>query len=378
MGRRKHRSSAEYAFARGQQTAGRSKKRVVLSWVAVFSATLIVQNAAAEKVQEGFPVIVAERSAAKGVTLADLDSDGKQDVIVVTGEGYMVIGGDGKTWDGYPKVLRESTDKAKNNFNNAPAVCDVDGDGRLDVVLAGTNKHLYAVRADGAYLSGFPVKLDGEPKGAITCVPVKDTKAHELALVTDTGSLLQVSYRGGQARKVASVAAGAESGVAVSDLDGDGRMDYVLVGGDSRVRVINANGKVDSKVDYRMAYRVSGTPSLGDIDDDGQPEIVLASQDFKIHAVRLNGESVEGFPYETGYRLYGSAALADMDRDGVLDVVVGSGDRRVHVINGKGKSFDGFPAKVNGRISAEVAVGDLDFDGKPEIAAVTERGSIFV
>ncbi len=315
---------------------------------------------------------------AKGVTLADLDRDGELDIVAVTGEGFTVVGGDGKAWDGYPKVLRESADKAKNNFDNAPTVCDVDGDSRLEVVLAGSNQRLYAVRVDGSYLSGFPVVLDGEPKGAVACVPVKGNKANELALVTDAGSVLRVSYRGGKATRVGSVAAGAESGVAVSDLDGDGAMDYIVIGGDSRLAVFTAGGKKDSKLDYRMAFRVSGTPSVGDIDDDGQPEIVLASQDFKVHAVRLSGESLPGFPYATGYRLYGAAALADIDRDGVLDVVVGSGDRRLHVVNGKGESLPGFPAKVNGRIAAEVAVGDLDFDGKPEIAAVTERGSMYL
>lgn len=341
-------------------------------------AALFLPSIARAQIEKGFPVERSGRSMAKGVTLADLDRDGKLDIIAVSGEGFVVVGGDGKTWEGYPKVLRESTDKAQNNFDNAPTVCDVDGDSRLDIVLAGTNQQLYALRSDGSYLSGFPVALDGEPKGAVACVPVKGTNAHTLALVTEAGSVLQVGYSGGRAKRIGSVARGAESGVAVSDLDGDGEMEYVVVGGDSRLVVFSADGKKDPKLNYQMAFRVSGTPSLGDIDDDGQPEIVLASQDFKVHAVRLSGESLPGFPYATGYRLYGAAALADVDRDGVLDVVVGSGDRRLHVINGKGESFPGFPAKVNGRIAAEVAVGDIDFDGKPELATVTERGALYV
>ncbi|MEL6341184.1 MAG: FG-GAP-like repeat-containing protein [Myxococcota bacterium] len=327
---------------------------------------------------EGFPARANGRALAKGVTLADLDGDKKSEVIAAIGEGFTVVGADGKMWSGYPKVLRETKDTSTNHFDNAPTVCDVDGDGRLDIVLAGTNRRLYALRPDGTYLSGFPVSLDGEPKGAVSCSPRGSGKVHDLVLTTDNGSLLSIGSRGGKAKRLARIGKGAESGVAVSDLDGDGAMDYVVVGGDSQVYVVKNNGKIDPKVTYRMDFRVSGTPSLGDIDDDGRAEIVLASQDFKIHAIRLDGTAVEGFPYSTGYRLYGGAALVDVNRDGVLDVVVGSGDRKVHAVSGDGKTLKGFPTKIDGRISAEITAGDVDFDGRPEIAVVTERGSLFM
>lgn len=332
---------------------------------------------AADEIQ-GFPKSFPGRSLSKGVSLADLDRDGKLEIVTVAGEGFVVLNGDGSVWSGYPKVLKQPTDKAKNNFDNAPTLCDVDGDARVDVVLAGSNRHLYAVRADGSPLSGFPVKLDAEPKGAVACSPVRGSKAHDLVLVTSSGALTRVSYRGGSAQRIAKIGDGAESGVAVSDFDGDGRMDFVAVGGDARVYVVSADGKIDSKVDYRMAYRVSGTPSLGDINDDGRTDIVLASQDFKVHAIGLDGKPLSGFPVATSYRLYGGPALADIDRDGVLDVVFGSGDKKVYAVNGQGKSLKGFPVKVESRVSAEVAVGDVDFDGKPEIAVATERGRLHV
>ncbi|MEO1171834.1 MAG: FG-GAP-like repeat-containing protein, partial [Myxococcota bacterium] len=327
---------------------------------------------------DGFPKSFPGRSLAKGVSLGDLDRDGKMEIVAVTGEGFAILDGKGTVRPGYPKVLKEATDKAKNNFDNAPTLCDVDGDGRTDIVLAGSNRFLYAVRPDGGYLSGYPVKLDGEPKGAVACSPVRGTKAHDLVLVTATGTLTRVSYRGGAAQRVAKIGEGAESGVAVSDFDGDGKMDFVAVGGDARVYVVNSSGAVDPAVDYRMAYRVSGTPSLGDINDDGRPDIVLASQDFKVHAVGLDGKPLKGFPVATNYRLYGGPALADVDRDGVLDVVFGSGDKKVYAVNGEGRALKGFPVKVESRVSAEVAVGDLDFDGLPEIAVTTERARLHV
>ncbi|MFC3690399.1 FG-GAP repeat domain-containing protein [Aquipuribacter hungaricus] len=66
-----------------------------------------------------------------GVSTADLDGDGRQDVLAATGSGvYVRSGRDGS--------LLAQLNVGKVSYQNTPTVTDVDSDGRLDILLAGT------------------------------------------------------------------------------------------------------------------------------------------------------------------------------------------------------------------------------------------------
>lgn len=65
------------------------------------------------------------------VSTADANADGKQDVFVPTGAGIFVYdGGNGE------KLF--SLNEGKVSYQNSPHISDIDGNGRLDVVIAGT------------------------------------------------------------------------------------------------------------------------------------------------------------------------------------------------------------------------------------------------
>ena len=72
-----------------------------------------------------------------GITTADVNGDGAQDLFVPTGAYIAVL--DGKTG----QKLFNLSEGDSVGFQSSPAIADVDGDGRLDVVAAGT-------RTDGA------------------------------------------------------------------------------------------------------------------------------------------------------------------------------------------------------------------------------------
>ena len=64
------------------------------------------------------------------VSAADVDGDGRQDVLVGTGSGVYVRSATGR--------LLTSFNVGQVSYQNTPAVADVDRDGKLDAVLAGT------------------------------------------------------------------------------------------------------------------------------------------------------------------------------------------------------------------------------------------------
>jgi hypothetical protein len=66
-----------------------------------------------------------------GVSTADLDGDGHQDVLAATGSGVYVR-------SGRDASLLASFNVGQVSYQNTPTVTDLDGDGRLDILLAGT------------------------------------------------------------------------------------------------------------------------------------------------------------------------------------------------------------------------------------------------
>jgi hypothetical protein len=104
--------------------------------------------------------------------LGDLDGDGRPEIVVLTDDGvvhaYRVKGQSlpGFPFESsrmtYPKNLPTSANSA------SPLIADLDGDGRLDILAAMSNGRVYGLRHDGSMLEGFPIVLppgraDSEP-----------------------------------------------------------------------------------------------------------------------------------------------------------------------------------------------------------------------
>jgi hypothetical protein len=123
--------------------------------------------------------------------LADIDGDGRLEVIVGTSMGFLYVlsGATGEALPGWPVQLGEIT--------GAAAVGDLDGDGKLEIVAADARGSVAALRADG--------------------------------------SELWERHLGGAA----------PAGATLADVDGDGRLEIVLGLADGRVHVLDGRSGAD-------------------------------------------------------------------------------------------------------------------------------------
>ncbi len=165
---------------------------------------------------------------------------------------------------------------------------------------------------------------------------------------------------------------------AVADLDLDGIPDIVFStyrdswNENGVLRAISGkDGRLLWTVDD-VRYEVAGQSgvAVGDIDGDGKVEIVAAEESSTINgSLRLLAFEHDGTfkwrsPLIRGGVGWGSASLADLDHDGIPEIVIGS-----NVLNSSDGSirWEGAGGRANQGFGSLSIVADLDMDGSPEV-----------
>jgi Subtilase family len=136
------------------------------------------------------------RESLRVPAIGDIDGDLEAEIVATAGEHVYAWNLDGSRVPGFPVRVNPSfsdpckpgaphpcfnasdrqltTDNhLKRGFIASPALADLNGDGRLDVVAGALDQHLYAWDGSGQDLPGFPVKLStsGAPGAEIVTSP---------------------------------------------------------------------------------------------------------------------------------------------------------------------------------------------------------------
>ncbi|MBD3336299.1 MAG: hypothetical protein GF355_12360 [Candidatus Eisenbacteria bacterium] len=331
----------------------------------------------------------------------DVDGDGVDEIVVGDGEGWVhVLAPTGDVAPGWPR--RVSVEGSPDPVRAAPSLADINRDGLLEVVAAARSGRIWVWTCQGDLLdpawpvtippAGDPVNapelhgspavadLDGDGRGEI----IAGSGSYRVDVWTADGS----SARGWPAAVPGPSRAGFSAPV-VGDLDGDDRPDIALgadLGFDSRARVLGYAGSGRSLEGWpaAVAHRVNGAPALADLNRDGRLDLVVATVGGDGQIIVLDGGSgkpLPGWPVAVkGVSFNSSPVIVDVTGDGVPEVLAagletGAVERVVlPALTGEGGSVDGWPLILGGEeilTSSPLAV-DLDQDGRLELCLGTE------
>ncbi len=317
-----------------------------------------VRGTPAIPILAGFPLQSGQGSQSS-VVAADLDGDGVTDLITAREQIYAfhADGTELRDGDSDARTLGPWTSVATNSgFWATPAVGDLFGDGRLEVVAISFQEgQIYVWDRNGRLLPGWPRSTD---------------RPSVLAL----GSPI------------------------LADLDGDGTLEIVVNAGTSVYaydrfgqEVVDGDHDPATKgVFFHTGYPYSyGTPAVGDLDGDGIPEVVVPVRGQagnpphygKVYVLEPDGGMRPGWPVTFFQQVTSSPALADLSGDGKLEVVVATGSDSLEVREPDGSSLPGWPRPVqflNQDLDSSPAVADVDNDGSLDIAVGTSIGRIYL
>ena len=340
-----------------------------------------------------------KRGFAGSAALADLTGDQGLEIVAGSLDQHLYA------WDGaghllphFPvKLATAGADGAE--IVTSPAIANLDGRGRPEIVIA-TNEvapgdpefpgsffeffsaalssttgfnPVYAIRADGSQVGGWPVKV-GVAAGDL--LPFVLPGHDEAVLDSDRNGDDEVSVS-----------------AATSVMPGGAR----LVDGDGSTISSYENGQANSP-DQGPILNLADYASVGDLLGAGRPAVVKGGLTVNgaanLLAVNQNlpyshveqawdpatGAALPGFPRATDdFQLLSEASIARVGGSGPgAQALVGTGLYQLHAYGVGGIEPAGWPKFTGGWLQVTPAVGDADGDGKLEVAAVTREGWSFL
>lgn len=175
--------------------------------------------------------------------------------------------------------------------------------------------------------------------------------------------------------------------VVTADLNSDGTQDVLAVASDSRLRALDGRNGAEIWLSPLLGETISGAPVVADFNDDGFQDVLVAVENGRIHLGHGHVYGMDWTIIETGLTLLATPSAADWDGDGTVESFLGSEEGKVLVIDGsRGKvaiafDFNEEVSKATGTIFGEhnlrypIALSDITNDQVTDLIVGATNGN---
>jgi hypothetical protein len=286
--------------------------------------------------------------------LADTNGDGVLDVVVATTGGTIVVmNANHQPFPHAAQWQMVAHDVPRPNglhgFFGTPAVGDLDGDGKPEIVASSWDHNLWAWHIyGGAVVANFPHFLDDTSWSSVALKDLDGDGRPEIIVGGDmdnypgapypAGGMIWGFWSNGVPMPGFPISLPGQtiwSSPAIADLNGDGRKDIIVGTG---LNFPNPNGHSVYAFDMSTRPlagwpvwapgRVMASPAVGDIEGNGHPDVVVLAESGDVLAYRANGVLLwrtcnldDTGACRDGYGVHGSVSIADVNHDGTQEVV---------------------------------------------------------
>jgi gliding motility-associated-like protein len=317
------------------------------------------------------PLRLLPDTGASDVILGDIDGDGKTDIIAInpTLQTLMIFRNisssgtiDSKSFA--PPVIYPTGLQA-----GFVAIDDIDGDGRLDIVLI-NGSYSYALNGYNTLTLLLNQSTPGHIQLSAASVPVNPA-------MPGGGSFLKLLP--------------GNNCVRIADFDGDGKPDLAVLNNAGYISIYrNIYGAGSSAIlAAPVTFAVGAGPIsmvIGDLDGDGRPDIVTTNYTGASMTVLRNASAAGGFTaasfqrtdFSLGYTPL-AASLADVDGDGKLDVIIGRTNNSAATLihntstpgHFTGSSISLPNVNITSNFNGDIVAQDINGDGKPDLLTLS-------
>jgi len=315
----------------------------------------------------------------QSVVSADFTGDGRADVVVTTGFKFDAVNDRSAflftqtAGGGLTAPVRMATHATNNQDEMGAATADVDGDGRADLLVAtGKGIDVY-LQQGGGLLPARLVELGDAQR--VAAADVDGDGRPDLIVETTTDVVTLLGRGDGTFSPAQEILPRRYFGIQTDDVTGDGVVD--IVGRVDQFLAVVAgrgDGTWASPVDY-PSDADDAFPAgfaLGDFDGDGRHDVAWAADagggpsEVRVFAQTPAGGLAPPVRYQASA---GGLVAADLDRDGRTDLVAPFGEMQVGVLQQQADHTLSLervlPVPYPG--AAAVTTGDVNGDGLPDI-----------
>jgi hypothetical protein len=358
---------------------------------------------------------------ARSVAVADINGDGKADLVVANqtdSDGNWMDGSVTTTLLGNGDgTFQPAVSYASGDYDGSSiVVVDVNGDGKSDVVMANACVDNYSCstggvsvllgNGDGTLRGGVDYDSGAWSSYSVATADVNGDGKLDLLIASQcnqpnncsngAASVLLGNGDGTFQPAVAYNSGGQNaSSILSADVNGDGKLD-LLVGnncadnncssGSVSVLLGNGDGTFETAVSYGSSGLYPYSLAIGDVNGDGKPDLIAANEcadnnctNGSISVLLGNGDGTfqTAVTYNSGTLYSFSVAVSDVNGDGKPDLLVANecvdnnncanGTVGILLGNGDGTFQPAVDYSSGGVYAFAIAVGDVNGDGKPDV-----------